>query len=75
MNLFRDTLKDQAATFITRAEHDTLNSRLDAEIKVLNTAKDMASGKASATSMWVATVMAAAGLILGILGLFVKLKG
>ena len=62
VNEFRSTLSDQAATFITRVEHDSLIGRIDrVEGRI-----DMRDGK-GVNAAWAVGVAAIAGLI-GILG-------
>jgi len=49
MNEFRDTLRDQAATFVTRAEHKTVTM----EIQGLRESRAKLEGKASALSVYI----------------------
>jgi hypothetical protein len=75
MNEFRATLKDQAGTFITRSEHEILNLRTEEEIRTLNTAKDIASGKASQNSVNFAYILAAMGILISMIDLVLRLIG
>ena len=73
MNEFRLAMKDQQATYITRSEHEALMQKYDSEIKILNTAKDVSEGKASASSVIFAYILAGVGIILSSIGLFIKI--
>ena len=69
MNEFRDTLKDQAAKFVTRDTLDVIIDKLNVDIKNLTTAKDVLSGKASQNSVLWAYAVAVIGIVIGIIGL------
>ena len=74
MNEFRDTLRDQAARFITRTELDTVKERIDADIRVLREYKSLLEGKASQTSVNFAMIMSAMSLLVGIASIIIKMK-
>jgi ribonuclease HII len=62
MNEFRESLKDQTASFITRREVDNFQK----EIEALKLQQAENKGKASATSVYVAYIIAIAGILLGL---------
>lgn len=72
MNEFRETLRDQASKLVTRAELDSRDALINSDIRVLREAKATLDGKASQFSLAVAMVLAIAGLIVGIIGWFVR---
>jgi predicted transcriptional regulator len=63
MNEFRQALTDQAASFITRKEHDIIVS----EIRELREFKAAIQGKASQSSVWIAWFLAALGIMIQLL--------
>jgi len=62
MNEFRATLKDQSATFVTRAELTLIMNKIQTNLDELNKIRDVATGKASQTSMIIAIIISIAGL-------------
>ena len=68
MNEFRDTLRDQAAKFVTRTELESTKERIDSDLRVLREFKSSLEGKASQQSVTIAYVMSGVGLLMGILG-------
>jgi len=72
MNEFRDALKDQTAKFLTKDEFNTLHNRVEEDIKVLRENKAMLEGKASMTSVYIAYGIGLIGLIIALLGIFIK---
>ena len=68
MNEFRDTLRDQSRTFITRSEHETLIK----EIQSLRESRAELAGKASQSSVHIAWAMGAAGILLSVIGIVEK---
>jgi predicted nucleic acid-binding Zn-ribbon protein len=66
MNEFREQLKDQATTFITRREHDILLS----DIQNLKETRAMLEGKASQMSVNIAIVFSLIGMVISIVRLF-----
>jgi hypothetical protein len=84
MNEFRKTLEDQAAKFITRAEHEALISKYDGELKalqakydsaiaVLREANAQAEGKASQESVTRVTIISLAGLFIALIGMIIAI--
>jgi hypothetical protein len=71
MNEFRGQLKDQAATFITRTEHEAVCK----EIEELKLSKANLEGKASQTSFFVTLGISVIGVIISIVALFAHLAG
>lgn len=67
MNEFRNQLKEQASTFITRTEHELLIKKYDDEIKQLNKAKDILYGKASQQSVNLSYLLGLISLITALL--------
>lgn len=63
MNEFRDTLKDQAARFITRDELGTILDKLRDNVASLQKLADIAEGKASKYAVWGAYALAIVSLI------------
>jgi CHASE3 domain sensor protein len=76
MNEFREQLKDQAGTFISRRETEALLEPLRTDLKgIREETKAFMSehkGKASQTSFLWSAALAILGTILAIIGLFVK---
>ena len=66
MNEFRDQLKDQAATFITRKECEVVFSKLSDDIKMLRDSKLLLEGKASQFSVNIATLISIIGLTIAL---------
>jgi hypothetical protein len=71
MNEFRDALKDQQRLFVPRTEHDKVLE----DIRSLRESRSMLEGKASQLSVNIAIVLAVAGLLIGVLGLILRLRG
>ena len=83
MNEFRDTLRDQAARFVTREEVALQLARLTdftaaerAAIKEqlagLQTFKDRLDGKASASAVYIGYALSILGLVLAVAGLLLR---
>lgn len=72
MNEFRESLKDQTKSYITRTEHEALITKYDSDIRVLREANAKAEGKASMNSVYVGYIIAFIGIIMGIIGLILK---
>jgi len=68
MNEFRDTLRDQASRFITRADLKAL----EAEVRALCKLADRAEGKASHNSVLWTGAIAIAGLVISLVRIFMK---
>jgi regulator of sirC expression with transglutaminase-like and TPR domain len=75
MNEFRETLRDQSRTFVTKAEYNVSCEKTSADIRDLLQAKDIATGKASQSSVNMATGISITGLVIAIISLFLKLFG
>jgi hypothetical protein len=69
MNEFRAQLKDQAGTFVSRAELEAFKAIVDADMRPLRQAKARAEGKASQQAVNVSTIIAVLGLLIGLLSL------
>src|SRR3989304_5414015 len=61
MNEFRDTLKDQAARFVTRDELETKLSTIDRQLKELQLDKAKLDGKASQSQAMITLIFAIIG--------------
>lgn len=72
MNEFQDQLRDQASRLISRDEVNSSLKSMDESIRGLQKIADTAAGKASQTSMLFAAAISVAGLILGLINLFMK---
>lgn len=72
MNEFREALKDQANTFITRIECKNGSSRRDEDIRNLQLSKAILEGKASQVSVNVALAISLIGLLVGLFGLLLR---
>jgi len=75
MNEFRDTLKDQAARFVTQQEFDARLDPLLARISALERSESRAEGKASQGAVNVAMALSLLGLLLSAVALLVRLLG
>jgi hypothetical protein len=69
MNEFRDALKDQAGTFVTREALDLKMGGLQKEVNDLKLTRAHAQGKASQTSVLIAYGISLAGLAIGAIAL------
>ena len=74
INEFRAQLKDQNATFITKAEYSAHMNKIEEDIRMLRESKALLEGKASQTSVNIALGISIVGLILTVLNI-VKLVG
>lgn len=68
MNEFRDTLRDQAGSFVARQEHDVLAR----QVEECRRSQAMQEGKASQNSVLIAYVISAIGLAIAIVDMFKK---
>jgi hypothetical protein len=75
MNEFRNTLKDQGATFFPRQEHEVFKVGIDNNFRELFKAKDTAEGKASQSTVNIALVISVFGVLFGIIGIILRLLG
>ena len=71
MNEFRNTLKDQGQTFITKTEHSAWCDR----VSKLELSKATLEGKADQKSVTNAIIIAFIGLALSIVGIIINLGG
>jgi len=69
MNEFRMQLKDQAATFFPRVEHDIYIKSVDKDIRELRESKALLEGKASQNAVNLSTIIAIVGTLLAIISL------
>ena len=82
MNEFRDALKDQNQTFLTKSEHDAylkyMNDQHIAtgkELADLKKSRDEAAGKASQSQVMIASVIAIVGTTIAVISLMLRLLG
>jgi hypothetical protein len=68
MNEFREALRSQNQTFLTKAEHDVYVSKVDGDIRSLRESRASLEGKASQSSLNTTTYIALAGLIIAAFG-------
>lgn len=68
MNEFRASLSDQTKNFITKVEHEFVIK----EINMLREQNAENRGKASQQSVYIAYIIAITGIIIGIIGLIIK---
>jgi len=68
LNEIRGALSDQAATFITRPEHETVSKQIE-KLQIVQATQE---GKASQNAVIVAYVISAAALAIGVIDLFKK---
>lgn len=74
MNEFRNALKDQNATFITRAEHESGYAKLDEDIHKLELSEAAVKGKASQMSAITGIALAGAALLVSLGGLILQIS-
>jgi len=67
MNELREAMNDQSKTFVTRREHEITFEGANKDIKELMKTKDIASGKASQTSLLFAYLLAGIGIALSVI--------
>jgi len=72
MNEFRDTLRDQAARFVTRDETSALLAPIKAQLDTLQTFKDQLQGKASAGQAYLAIGLSIVSVAMAFIGLFLR---
>ncbi len=72
MNEFRQQIKDQTGTFVTRVEHGAVIDRFDGDIKSLRESRAMLEGKASQTTALGAVLLSGLGLLLAIVGILLR---
>lgn len=72
MNEFRNSMKDQATQYITRAEHDALITKIDSDVRYLREATAEAKGKATQQSVSIAYIISFIGLLVAVVSLVIK---
>ena len=72
MNEFRNQLKDQAAKFVTRDEVELTIRPVCDDLREVRDFMRRQEGKASQSSVILATILGVAGLLLGLLRMFLK---
>lgn len=73
MNEFRNTLKDQNATFLTKTEYDNRHTELSKQIEDLKLSRAEMAGKASQSSVNLAYAVTGIGLIISIVSLILRI--
>jgi hypothetical protein len=68
-NEFRAQLKEQAGTFITRAEYQGMKDKLESEIDDLKSSRDILAGKASQKSVTISYIIGGIGIIIALISL------
>jgi len=66
MNEFRDTLKDQGGTFLTKNEYCNFKDSVEKDLRMLRESRAELAGKASQLSVNISLLIAIIGLILSI---------
>ena len=75
MNAIRETLREQATTFITKPEHNAICDRfdrLDVRVQDLERSRERLAGMASQSSVTNAQVIGFIGIALGIISIIIK---
>jgi len=72
MNEIRETMRDQASKFPTRAELEIQLSNIGKDVRELQNSRSYLAGRASQSSVNLALLISIIGIILGIVALFVK---
>jgi hypothetical protein len=75
MNEFRDTLRDQGVTYLTKSEYHMAHGAIEKDVRELRESRALLEGKASQSSVNFVTVMSVVGLIMGIIGIALRLLG
>ena len=70
MNEFRSALKDQATSFLPKAEYDVQIKTMNSDIRVLRESKAEVDGKSSQLATNIATAIAIIGLVISLVGFF-----
>ena len=70
MNEFREALKNQSGTFVTRSELDAVKDKYEGQLGSLLKSRDETAGKASQSSVNINLVLAIAALALAAIALF-----
>lgn len=72
MNEFRNTLRDQASKFMTRAEYEISREKIAEDIKILLSAKDKLEGKASQQAVMISIAVGLTSFFVAVLGLVLR---
>jgi len=72
MNEFRDTLRDQASTFVGRRELSTVIERLDADIRSLRESRAELGGKASMSAVYLGYALALLAIAVSVFSIVYK---
>jgi hypothetical protein len=72
MNEFRESLKDQTASFFTRKEHDFYAEKIESQLKSLELSRAILEGKASQKTMNVTLMLSIISIIIGVIALIVR---
>ncbi len=72
MNEFRQQIKDQTGTFITRVEHSVMVDKFDGDIKSLRESRAMLEGKASQTTALGAILLSSLGILIAVVSLVLR---
>jgi len=82
MNEFRETLRDQNRTFITRTDHESLIAsfqkdidRIDDDIESLKISRAELSGKASQSQLNIHFIFTLVSFVIAVVGLLIKWFG
>ena len=69
MNEFRNALRDQSLTFLTKAEYNTFKENLEADIRSLRESRAMLEGKADQKQVTTAVIISIIGLAVAVISL------
>ena len=69
MNEFRDALKDQSSTYLTKSEYKLAHDRILDDIRGLRESRAELHGKASQKSVDIAMILGVISLLVGLIGL------
>ena len=70
MNEFRESMRDMTNQYILRAEYNISKEKTDSDIRMLRETYAEAKGKASQQSVTIAYIIAASGLVIALIGVF-----
>ena len=75
MNEFREALKDQSITFLTKAEYCVFKEQIDDDIRSLMHTRSVLEGKASQSSVNVSLMIGITGLFISLVSLILRFLG
>jgi hypothetical protein len=75
MNEFRDALKDQNQTFLTRAEYENSYKQVIEDIKSLRESRAALEGKASQNAVNISIALGTIGIVMSGISLIVRILG